>query len=283
MILPNFILHSRKNLSLSESGMDSYTCAIDRTHFNSYPYSVTYKYNSRGFRDEEWPNKMSDLEKSVWCFGDSFTVGIGSPLSHTWTNILQSKINKRCINISLDGASNFWIARKATEVLNIIQPKSMIIQWSYLTRQELNDESLSDEDRRILFAKNITINQLKFMFLNLISSVESNKNQCNIIHSFVPGSFCFSDTHEQDIWQSIKGIDWPEFPVSISEFNSLDTSIVKELHKFNVYELLQKKAMLSNINYIPEIVKLDNARDSFHYDIITATDFVTKIINKRII
>ena len=26
-------------------------------HFLSYPYPISYKLNSRGFRDEEWPKK----------------------------------------------------------------------------------------------------------------------------------------------------------------------------------------------------------------------------------
>ena len=125
MILSDFILPTRKNQIWSESGMDSRQLCLDQKHFDSYPYAIEYRYNSRGFRDDEWPSSMEELKKCIWCFGDSFTVGVGSPLSHTWVNILQNKSVLRCINISMDGASNDWIARKVVKVLEEIQPETL--------------------------------------------------------------------------------------------------------------------------------------------------------------
>ena len=73
------------------------------THFLSYDYPINYQHNSRGFRDSEWPN---DLDNIIWCVGDSFTKGLGAPVEHTWPSILQNKTNKRCLNVSINGASN---------------------------------------------------------------------------------------------------------------------------------------------------------------------------------
>jgi hypothetical protein len=148
MILSDFILPTRKNQIWSESGMDSRQLCLDQKHFDSYPYAIEYRYNSRGFRDDEWPTSVEELKKCIWCFGDSFTVGLGSPLNHTWVNILQNKSVVRCINVSMDGASNDWIARKVVEVLEEIQPQHIVIHWSYLNRGELTDSQLNDEERK---------------------------------------------------------------------------------------------------------------------------------------
>ena len=73
MILPDLILTSRQNQVWAESGIDSLKNCVNKQHFKSYPHPVEYQYNSRGFRDDTWP---SNLEESIWCIGDSFTVGI---------------------------------------------------------------------------------------------------------------------------------------------------------------------------------------------------------------
>ena len=185
MLLPEFKLSTRKNQLWTESGLDCLELCLDMEHYKNYPYPVEYKYNSRGFRDAEWPDSMIELQNSTWCIGDSFTVGIGSPLSNTWVNILQTKTNHRCINVSMDGASNKWIARKAIEVLNVIKPKNMIIQWSYLTRDESTDVTKDDEDRRLPDI-NLSLTELYLINYKLIKATELQKNNCNIIHSFIP-------------------------------------------------------------------------------------------------
>jgi hypothetical protein len=103
----------------SESGMDSKEGCRNKQHFDSYPYAVEYRYNSRGYRDSEWPPTIEELKQCIWCVGDSFTVGLGSPLAHTWVNILQQRTGIRCINVSMDGASNEWMIRKINRILQI--------------------------------------------------------------------------------------------------------------------------------------------------------------------
>ena len=90
--LPAFVLHSRKNLKdVPYTGMDSPSNAIDKVHFSSFPYKVAYSYNSRGFRDAEWPKTIEELKDAIWCIGDSFTAGVGSPYEHMWTQLLQKR------------------------------------------------------------------------------------------------------------------------------------------------------------------------------------------------
>ena len=58
MILPDFILHSRVNARWDYSGMDSIKDCFNKKHFKNYPHTVKYVYNSRGFRDAEWPESI---------------------------------------------------------------------------------------------------------------------------------------------------------------------------------------------------------------------------------
>lgn len=136
MILPDLVLPNLSNKRFDHSGIDSQRHCLDPKHFASYPWDISYDYNSRGFRDAEWPSTAEQLKKSIWCVGDSFTVGIGSPRDHVWPTVLQKATGIRTINVSLDGASNNWIARQACYILTEIQPEIMIIHWSYLHRRE---------------------------------------------------------------------------------------------------------------------------------------------------
>ena len=136
MILSDFILHSRVNAVWQFSGMDSIEECRDKKHFKNYPYKVEYVYNSRGFRDTEWPESLEELKNAIWCIGDSFTVGLGSPLEHTWPYLLQQQTGRRCINVSMDGTSNEWIARKGISLVNTISPDIVIAHWSYTNRRE---------------------------------------------------------------------------------------------------------------------------------------------------
>jgi hypothetical protein len=133
MILPDLCLPARANQCWPYSGIDTPERCPNRKHFESYSHTVQYQYNSRGFRDDEWPQ---DLCSAVWCVGDSFTLGIGSARQHTWPYVLQQATDTRTVNVSMDGASNNWIARQAWHILKSIQPKALVIHWSYLHRRE---------------------------------------------------------------------------------------------------------------------------------------------------
>lgn len=272
MILPDFILKSRKNKTLTESGMDNFEYCIDKIHFKNYPYSIIYNYNSRGFRDSDWPDSIKELQNAVWCVGDSFTAGLGSPADHMWVNILQKRINKRCINVSLDGASNNWMARKTLSILKEIQPKFIIIHWSFFTRHEMSRQDLDDEQRRLNFYDlNLTSEQLLSNFNELVQSVEQAKQDTKIIHSFIPSWSIGTSVQEE--WNKLRGPDWPDTPT-----NQITDVIKEELQHFDYGEFFKLYCdLLDNIIYVPEFNKLDLARDGFHYDKITATNFVDQL------
>jgi len=286
MILPDFLLSTRKNQILTESGMDSKNDCLDKKHFENFPYQVIYEYNSRGFRDTEWPTDLKELKNAVWCFGDSFTVGIGSPIKHNWVNILQNKLNRRCVNISMDGASNKWIYRKIKRVIEDIGPELIIVQWSYLHRSESNDHTLRDEDRRIFAIKDEILDKndvVQKEFFRLLEDIERSKGQTKIIYSSIPGTGVITIEDLNVVWDSLKGTTWPEKILSISDIESLRPDIVEELKQFKVYWMFEKHVQWYKNRYanmIYYVNQIDYARDKFHYDKLTAEKYILYFLNQ---
>lgn len=135
MILPDLWLPSRAGLTLTYCGMDSPDKCINPVWFKRYPHSIQYHYNSRGFRDQEWPQ---DLSQVLWCVGDSFTVGLGQPIEHVWPYLLAQRTGQRTVNVSMDGASNDWICRVAKSILTEFPQARIVVHWSYIHRRELS-------------------------------------------------------------------------------------------------------------------------------------------------
>jgi hypothetical protein len=291
MILPDLLLPSRVNQRWTESGLDSYDKCLDKNHFLSYPHQITYEYNSRGFRDQEWPDTIDELKNSVWCIGDSFTVGLGSPVEHTWPYIVGKQLNRRVINVSMDGASNEWIARRATDIYNEVTPTNMIVMWSYFHRRESSDENLTDEQRRqytnklpddidATVASIIDATSDFDNFLDCVNKVSQLDVDC--IHFFIP--YEFQAQQLLSLWDEIKGVDWPDFPpVTIEEYNQLPDFIINEIssiHKsaernlkqlFDATNLASSEQLKVMLNYHKKAVpRLDLARDGHHFDLLTS-------------
>jgi hypothetical protein len=190
VILPDVALTGRANQTWVFSGTDTFKQCLDQQHFSSYPHRISYVYNSRGFRDCEWPTTVDELSNAVWCFGDSFTVGVGSPLEFTWPQVLQHQLQRRCINVSMDGASNEWISKTAVKIIKEIRPKAVVVMWSYLHRRELPDTEMSDEDRRVHFSNTSELEDLA----NFQTCYNKLIDLCSLshthgIHAIIPNAY----------------------------------------------------------------------------------------------
>jgi len=238
-LLSNTQLPERMHLVTDNSGMDSYSLCKNQKHFANYKKPIQYVYNSRGFRDNNWPS--DNLKKAIWCLGDSFTVGLGQPYDETWQSMLETQTHTRTINISMDGASNDWIARQATEILNEIQPDNIVIQWSYSHRRELEDTSISDVSRR---SPGDATNDLPNTpnLCNNIKMVNDNAVTTNIIHSFIP-----------------------EFIPNCRIRYNLIIKILSYIYN-------------TPSQIIPFVEQIDHARDYHHYDIQTTSKYVEEYI-----
>lgn len=286
MILPDFVLTSRVNQHWQYSGIDSLNYCNDKKHFKQYPYNISYHYNSRGYRDQEWPATVEELKKCIWCFGDSFTVGIGSPLEHTWPYLLEKKLGTRVINISLDGASNNWIACQVKMVQNEIRPKNIVIMWSYLHRRESADCTKTDEARRIQNDRDLDNHGDLLNFQHCKDLVKNHSS--NPVQLSIPDYTGINPTRELDSidqsWQNIRGKDWPyNVPRSIQELLSLSENIQFELkEQFKTWNKIETSLRLQSFlslleSNIIKVDRIDLARDGHHFDLLTAQWVVDQI------
>lgn len=267
MILKNLYLQSRVNQVWDYSGIDS----PNKKHRESYPYTVRYNYNSRGFRDREWPDNLEDC---IWCFGDSFTVGVGSKLEHTWVYQLEKVTGKRCINISLDGASNDWILSKIQDVIKEVNPKHIVVQWSYFHRGHASNLA-TDEENRQHIAYVETETQIKH-FKSLISQLDG----LNIVHTFIPDYCGYNYYTLVKSWNNVAGPDWPQLD-HVLDNGLIDTLVENELKELftDVWGNLKLHMLLQKYNPV-YIQTLDWARDEHHYDIKTATHVANSIVKQ---
>jgi hypothetical protein len=284
MILPDFVLPSRINQAWSDSGIDSLEYCKDKKHFKSYPHDITYNYNSRGFRDAEWPQQLDELQSAIWCVGDSFTVGIGSPLEHTWPSVLSRASKIRTINVSMDGASNMWIARRAVKILTTINPKTLIIHWSYLHRRE-GLTQLNSYRQKCFLMHYENVKDPSWPSLTAIDQFNSLPVQ--IQNKLLSDASWRNNLSDEDLklWH-----DHSEINVDIS--NTIDCINLVDQHSASariVHSFIPEFMPLQEEFYqqivtphrvIPEFPRLDLARDKHHYDIKTSQYFVQKILQE---
>jgi len=239
------LLEIKKNihLNLKFTGMDSLDLCKNKEHFKNFNKAVSYVYNSRGFRDQEWP---TDLKNKIWCIGDSFTVGVGQPIEDTWPVLLEKKLGERCINVSTDGCSNDLIAARAKRIIDTYDPKAIIVMWSYFWRRFINDSNVHyDAEQRELPRDDID-NFLKNLFA-------VNDSFSRVINLAIPD--CFIE----------------------------DPSIRFDVLKIKTKKNLKKVLQLSSNRIIPDIIEIkqiDYARDGHHFGLSTCEKIVDDIITK---
>lgn len=180
---------------MKATGMDTLELCIDQEYFKSYSKQISYRYNSKGFRDDEWPEDLTDV---VWCVGDSFTVGIGQPFEETWPQLLQKKLGKRCLNIGEDGCSNDTMSMRIQEICKLHNPKLIVVMWSYLARRRINGNNVHHDKKDFgvyadlsNFSKNFqTVNGLQTDIVNLI--IPFAFEDMDVLKTKYPNLDCFA-------------------------------------------------------------------------------------------
>lgn len=97
--------------------------------------SVTYDFNCHGFREVEWDNTL--LNNSIWCFGDSQTVGVGNYKEQTWVHQLELKIGVKTLNMGIAGSSNDTAARTIVAAVQHAKPKAICWLLAAPNRREI--------------------------------------------------------------------------------------------------------------------------------------------------
>jgi len=101
--------------------------------------SFTYKFNSHGFRCEEFTN-----DPSIMFLGCSFTCGIGLPIETIWPELVSKHLNMRCANLGQGGGSNDTMFRLCHGWIDIVNPKIVFVLNPPGIRFEIVDESNID-------------------------------------------------------------------------------------------------------------------------------------------
>jgi len=282
MILPDFILPSRQNQTWLESGLDSLTECLDKKYFELYPYPIEYQYNSRGFRDAEWPNKVDELKNSIWCIGDSFTVGLGCPITHTWPYLLQQQTRQRTINVSMDGASNLWIARKTIQLIKEIDPKIVVLHWSYSHRRELDIFSAMQQKWKRFYIEIRDATWPEDITLNAVAQLPDYiQTEITLLHNFqitdedrrVNHTNSTDDMDMNNLLDCIKMVE-----LCSTDFTKIIHSFIPEFINNQTRPEFFSKLSTIPINYVGYFDRLDHARDGHHYDLLTSRRLVDQIV-----
>jgi hypothetical protein len=244
--IPNsFLLGNYADQRWDSTGIDSAEFAEhtnkDLAWFQNYPHEVNYVFNSRGFRDAEWPESLDELKNSIWCVGDSFTCGVGVEYEHIWPQLLQQQLNCRTINISLNGASNQWIRDRTIDIIEEVSPKYIILHWSYTHRRQTSFIGLDGYQQ--LQHNNTTEDEDRDLLIQSIELIESKRQSVKVVHSFIP------QYHKVD------------------KFNMPD-------------EIYEHCKLIPDIRIVYPLKQLDMARDKHHYGEITARHFVQEVIKE---
>jgi hypothetical protein len=98
--------------------------------------SFTYKYNSHGFRSQEFD--LKETNPIILTLGCSHTVGVGIPQHENWAEQLGQKYfsGYNVWNAGLGGAAADTVARLAVNMIPIVKPAIVAILWPSLFRFE---------------------------------------------------------------------------------------------------------------------------------------------------
>ena len=236
----------RINLKLNYIDMDNITGCLDKTHFNNYKKSVYYQYNSRGFRDSEWP---ADIENKIWCVGDSFTVGIGQPYEETWPQILERRVGERCIKINEAGCSNDLMSLRIEQIKKF-NPKCIVVMWSYFWRRWIDNKNVHFD----INTREAPKDDLKNFLKNLQSA--NNNSPCKILNYVIPDCMIESTIYR-----------WKHNLLGIK-------------NKKNVNKLIAYHYPGSKFPVVSEVEQIDYARDGHHFDVLTCERIVANILTK---
>jgi hypothetical protein len=119
--------------------------------------NITYKYNSYGFRDEEFDHRLCGL-----AFGCSHTQGVGLPVNSTWTRILSDLSGTWVWNFGVAGSSldtvfrllDFWLPYFNPEFVVVCVPGSSRVEvFDHNNPETLLAGSHDHEDRLKNFYK----------------------------------------------------------------------------------------------------------------------------------
>ena len=101
-----------------------------------------YYFNNWGFRSINEEDYTLKDENDIWCFGCSFTAGVGVPITKGWPSIIQKETNKKVKNFGVGGAGPKTMLRIMSSWYKAVnnKPKQIFVLGAFEGRDELWDE-----------------------------------------------------------------------------------------------------------------------------------------------
>jgi len=124
----------------------------------------TYKFNSHGFRCDEFTN-----DPTIMFLGCSYTCGIGLPIDTVWPELISAQLNMRCANLAQGGGGPDTAFRMCHGWIDKINPKLVILLTPPHGRFEMANEKGFD-----LVNSQVTITAKEHLLYKLWLSFEDN-------------------------------------------------------------------------------------------------------------
>ena len=125
------------------SGSDSYESFKQNPREGYSETSITYTFNSYGYREEEF---FKDQRSNILCLGCSHTMGVGVRLEDVWVSQIKKMFPEHnVINLGSGGASTDTIARTLINVTDLFRPTVVFILWPSITRFETYSTNLVEK------------------------------------------------------------------------------------------------------------------------------------------
>jgi len=158
----------------------------------------TYKFNSHGFRADEFSNR-----DSIVFLGDSYVFGTGVPNDVTWTHLVSQELGLSNFNLGISGGSNDTSFRLANHYVPILKPKYVVLLTTFNNRLDI----ITTEHVRTLMHSTWNLpNRYKEFYKDWIISEENGelnlqKNQRAINHLCQDNHTILIEAKNQDYWK----------------------------------------------------------------------------------
>lgn len=168
------------NLQTDSLGLDSQAHCFNRRRFDQHP-PVHYQFNQVGFRTHSVDKFKYN---AILVLGDSFTLGLGNHTQDRYTDLIEKQLSHQVLNFSLNGASNDWIARKLQQLLQLFQPRAIVIHYTFSHRRERPQPNWHDDERTECEPLYSVEDNYQNWFANF-QTIQSLAGDTRLVHSFI--------------------------------------------------------------------------------------------------